>query len=323
MEILSYLESQIFIIINYALLCTLVGFFGIGANVVNLIVFHKQGFDSTINITLFAMSMSDLCGLVFQELFNVFVESLFEAIGIPMIPAELQHMIVGIPRFAFSKITCLITVYATLERCLCIAFPLHVKQMITPRRTAIVMVCIYTLTLISYSPLYYKASLQWGFDPAWNKTMLRQVYASGGLHLTGITYLLQTFVGFLAFVAIVVFTTVLIRKLGEKSTWRKSAIFDSDKAQLMSNREAKRIRMIALVACILIVCYTPSVILSCVTLIEPEFSISGRYVNVFLAMWSFSILFETVNGSVNIFLYFKMSTNYKNILVQILPCLGQ
>lgn len=121
MALLSYTQRHIFVVINFVILVTLIGVFGIVANVINLIVFYEQGLASSINITFFAMAISDLCGLVFQQMFNFFVNSLFEAIGVPIMHSEVQYMIPGVPRFAFSRITCLITVYTTLERCLCIA----------------------------------------------------------------------------------------------------------------------------------------------------------------------------------------------------------
>lgn len=305
------MQRQIFVVLNVVFLCTFVGLLGIITNLINLFIFYIQGLKSSMNITFFAMAISDLCGLLSQELYNIFFNPLFEAADLPLVPSEFQYMIAGIPRVAFSKITCLITVYATLERCLCIAFPLHVKRMITPRRTSLVMLCLYILTFASFSPLYFKTSINWKFNSNRNKTLLGLVFAIGSQKLTDIVYVFQTCLGLSSFVAVIVLTTVLVRQLSQKSAWRKSATMGLDKSQLMSNRDRRTMAMIALIASILIVCYTPSVILYSVTTIQPEFSIAGAYSNLFSALWSFGILFESVNSSVNMFLYMKMSSQYR------------
>ncbi|CAG5116634.1 unnamed protein product [Candidula unifasciata] len=321
MAIIDYIQRQIFVVLNIVFLCSLAALFGIITNVINLLVFYKQGLKSSMNITFFAMAISDLCGMLSQELFSIFFNPLFEAADLPLVPSEFQYMIAGIPRVAFSKITCLITVYATLERCLCIAFPLHIKGMITARRTTFVMACIYTMTILSFSPLYMKTSINWKFHSDRNKTLLGLVFASGSQKLTDIVYVLQAFLGLSSFVAVVIFTMILIRQLGQKGAWRKTAIMSLDKSQQMSNRDRKTMTMIILIATILIICYTPSVILYCVTIIEPEFSIAGAYNNLFFALWSFGILFETINSSVNIFLYIKMSTQYRQTFYKLVSCL--
>lgn len=194
--------------------------------------------------------------------------------------------------------------------------------MITPKRTAIVMISIYGLTFLSYSPSYYRTVLNWKFDIDRNKTILWMVYSRGSAEVTENAYLMHSFIGFAAFIAIVIFTIILIHKLRQKSTWRRSVVCGLDTPPGISNRDRKAMTMITLIACIFIVCYIPNVILCCATFVEPEFSMKGEYINIFFTAWSFSTLFETINGSVNIFLYIKMSTNYRKILIQQFPCLN-
>lgn len=145
----SNIMMQITQFVNYAILCGLVSCLGTVANVINMVVFFRQGLKTTINISLFAMALSDLCSLILQQCCNIFFNPFFENSDVPMVSSEIQYITASVPRESFSRITCLITVYVAADRCLCIAFPLHVKQMITPRRTTAVIIVIYIGTWIS------------------------------------------------------------------------------------------------------------------------------------------------------------------------------
>ena len=48
----------------------------------------------------------------------------------------------------FEKTTSCITAYISLERCLCVLFPLHVKRFVTPRITAVVVMMIFGLMFV-------------------------------------------------------------------------------------------------------------------------------------------------------------------------------
>lgn len=312
-KIISDKEREIIQVVVYVFLCGLVSIFGIMANVVNVLVFCSQGLNSSINISFFAMAVSDLCSLVMQQWFNICVNPLFENSDLPMVPAEFQYMTGGVPREVFAKITCLITVYVTAERCLCIAFPLRVKQIITPRRTTIIIIIIYSICFLSVLPLYCTTSIDWKFYSGRNKTLLGLVFADTSDKVEEVVYVMQALSGILSFASVLIFTTILLSKLNKTRTWRNEAAnMDKEKSESMSNRDRKTMSMIAIIASVLIICYIPSVLIFVGTFFEPEFSIVGRYTNMFFVAWAFGFLFESINSSVNIFLYYSMSSKYRD-----------
>ncbi|KAK0047374.1 G-protein coupled receptor, partial [Biomphalaria pfeifferi] len=71
------------------------------------------------------------------------------------------------PCILFTKMTCWITVYVSLERCYCIVAPLHVMTMITPRRTAWTLAGLCAVGIITSFPVFYSGSLflEWKTDP--------------------------------------------------------------------------------------------------------------------------------------------------------------
>lgn len=312
-KLVSDKQREIIQVVVFVFLCGLVSLFGIITNIFNLVVFCKQGLNSSINISFFALAVSDMCSLITQQWVNVCLNPLFDRSDVLIVPAEVQYITGSVPREVFGKITCLITVYVTAERCLCIAFPLRVKQMITPKRTAAVLTIIYCVCFLSVAPLYFAISIGWKFYPERNKTLLGQLFGSNNEKMEEPVYVMQALSGILSFAAVVIFTSVLILKLNEKRTWReKTANMDKDKSDSLSNRDRKTMSMIVLIASILIVCYIPSVVIFVATFFEPEFSIVGCYTNMFIVTWSFGFLFESINSSVNIFLYYKMSSKYRN-----------
>ncbi|CAG5120669.1 unnamed protein product, partial [Candidula unifasciata] len=56
--------QEMFKIVLFVAICGILSLFGIGANVTNIIVFIKQGFKDSINISLLGLAVGDLgCAL--------------------------------------------------------------------------------------------------------------------------------------------------------------------------------------------------------------------------------------------------------------------
>lgn len=304
-------QRLLFTYVNNVVLAGAVSLLGSVANVINLVIFRKNGLNTTINISFFALAISDLCGLMMQQWYSICATPALDNSGIPMLFSDILYFTAGVPRAAFSRITCLITVYVTAERCLCIAFPLKVKQMITPKTAASTLVSIYLITWISAAPLYCTSAIGWKYIPERNRTLLGIIIANDTDAAESAIYIIHALFGALAFFAVILFTSVLIRKLGQKSAWRKTANLSQDTSGAASNRERKTVAMIVLIASVLIICYTPAVLLCAITFYEPEFNTGGSYYNEYQILWSFAFLFEAINSSVNIFVYLKMSTKYR------------
>lgn len=87
----------------------------------------------------------------------------------------------------------------------------------------------------------------------------------------------------------------------------------------MSNRDRKTVKMVILIASVLIACYTPGAVIALTTfIVGPEFDVRGKYVNICEAAWSIAYTFQSINSSVNIFLYYSMSSKYKQTFNEII-----
>lgn len=302
-------HKQIVELINLGGLCGVICLFGIMSNIINLIVFYRQGLNTTINISFFALAFSDLSCLLIEQWHIIVTFCQFSEL--PIVYYDFQYATGLWPHETFSRVTCSITVYITLERCLCVVFPLKIKKIFTLERTTAIIVSIYIVTLSSLIPLYTLSYIDWKFVPEQNKTLLGLIFINHEQMFTAINFT-NAFFGVLSVSTVVLITMILICQLKAKSKWRKSANVQLKTSEALSNRDRTTVVMVVLIAIILIVCYTPSVILCVMTFCYLEFTVGGKYFNLFHVLWSAANVLENVNSSVNIFLYLKMSSKYRS-----------
>ncbi|XP_055890731.1 thyrotropin-releasing hormone receptor-like [Biomphalaria glabrata] len=307
--ILSDEQRTIVEVVVYVFLCGGVSVFGIVSNIINIIIFFRQGLKTTMNISFFGLAISDLCSLLNLLCFTIFLNPLVERSNLPIVSREFQYLVAGWPYVCFTRITSLITAFMTAERCLCITCPLKVKNIITPKRAAVVICSTYVIIFFFLLPEYATSYIDWKFYPPRNKTLLRLVFTSNRKSMEGLVFILNACLGALSYLLVVVFTAVLIYKLKRNSKWRKEN--NKDFSDQTSSRDNKAVTMVLLIAAFLIVCSAPSIVLSLVSFFLQEFSVLGFHSNIFFAVWSIAFFFGAINSSVNIFLYYKMSSKFR------------
>lgn len=312
-KVLSSEGKSIFEVVNFVVICGIIGLFGITTNIVNILIFCSQGFNNTVNIGFLALAISDLCCLFTLEWISVCMNPFFVGSGIPWVVPEVMYLSGGWPHVCFSRITSYITLYITAERYLCVALPMKMKEMVTPRRTTLILILIFTANLATLIPEYTTSYFHWKTDPdGSNATAIGLVFTSSRKNLKGICFVIHSLLSTTSFFGVVVFTVVLVIKLRKSSEWRKKATSGHGNARSISTREQKTVKMVALIASVLILCNTPGAIVSMATfIVGPELSVTGKYINVCISVWSIACSFQTVNSSVNVFFYYNMSSKYK------------
>ncbi|XP_005103626.1 probable G-protein coupled receptor B0563.6 [Aplysia californica] len=297
------------------LLSSFVCVFGIFSNIVNLIIFWKHGFRESITVGLTGLAVSDLgaviSGIILSICFNPMIP--FSELGVNII--EVQKLVGSRPRVCFARITGLITMYLAFERCLCVAVPLHVKRILTPRRTLAAVMSISALVILIDSPIYAAFRLDWTFSPSKNASELGIVSAPNAKDLQGVSFVISASVQVISFVVLVVLTSVLVVLLKRRSQWRTQvtrSTAGSSHRKDISRQEQKAIRLTIMVATILICSLLPGSLLFFAAFLEPEFNTGRRYQNLYISIWSVISFSEVSNSSANIFVYYKMNTKYRN-----------
>ncbi|GFS13199.1 chemosensory receptor B [Elysia marginata] len=210
----------------------------------------------------------------------------------------------------------LITAFITFERCMCIAMPLKVKSIITPKRTIIVIASIFGIMVISVIPIYYGMQIGPTFLEDRNKTLLAIVYAKGGHQIESVAFAVGVGAQIGSFILVVIFTVILINSLIRKSKWRKSVTSGEGGAGSggeKSSRDKRVMVMVVTISCIFIACFMPSAINVILIILWTDYNIVGRLRNMFQVTGAMCNMCESINCSINIIVYYKMSSKFRAV----------
>ncbi|KAK6959116.1 FMRFamide receptor [Biomphalaria glabrata] len=158
-----------FMTFNLLVVGELISIFGIAANVINNRVFYKLGFQESVDITLTALSVSDLGALITIQLANVMVNPWCLAANVPFVPIDFLTLVSFYPHSYLIRVSGFI---ASFERCLSVMVPLKVKTIITWRTSLVVNTSVFMITILNVFSPYYFSYLGWTFIPERNMTLL-------------------------------------------------------------------------------------------------------------------------------------------------------
>ncbi|CAL1541357.1 unnamed protein product, partial [Lymnaea stagnalis] len=308
---------ELFVVVMCCVINASVAFLGIVGNVINVAVFLKLGFRETTNITLLGLAISDLGCLLSAEWVYLCFNPLFNNADIPFVPFEIENITGGWPHICFGRITGVITAYVTLERCLCITLPLTVKAVLTPRRTSLVIVCIFLVMFISVSPVFTVNLLEWKFYPSSNRTRVGIVYTNNRSQVERIVFAITDFYSYIAFIVVSVFTVLLVSRLKGTRRWRRDSTTNQTSA---ARKDGKVIKMVLTVSVVFIACFFPITVVFIGTMVFPQFGTGGRYANLFYVVASCAYFLEIINSSVNFLIYLKMSSRFRHTYRKLLHC---
>lgn len=309
------------VILTFDLICAgVIGVLGIMGNVINIIIYHKHGYQDSVNVTLTALAISDIGALVTLVIYIETINPWSMKAELSYKPVDVAYMTVFYPHNYFIRVCGFVTAFASFERCLCVLAPLHVKKIITNKRTFIAMISIYTLILLDLLPIYYVAYLDYN-TIAVNITKLSIAFRQNPYNVFGISYFItDLFVPYFTFFIIISCTIVIAAKLKTRAVWRQSVTSTVAKSSdAVPKKEKKLVVMLVVVSAIFVVCLIPqSAFLTAIGLVS-ELSIFGAYLDLTVMLSSVSFLAESVSSSVNIIVYYKMSSKYRETFQSMYP----
>uniref|UniRef100_A0A2C9KY51 G-protein coupled receptors family 1 profile domain-containing protein n=1 Tax=Biomphalaria glabrata TaxID=6526 RepID=A0A2C9KY51_BIOGL len=304
--------KQLIELINGSFLSTLISVLGIIGSAINIAVFYKQGPGSSINISFALLALSELCGLLtllwYTICGNPFVLKYEDTI---FYFPEVKHLTAGFPHGCFYGVTSWITVFIMAERCLCVAFPLNVKKLITPRRTKITIFCIYLLMFLSMAPQYACKYLDWKFVPRFNRSYIGLIIIEESRQIEDVSSALFSSYMISSFLAVPTLTSTLLVLYSSSAKWRYT---NADRKKVFSSRDRSLVKIVLVEGFIFSASYSVSVLVLMMNILLPEFNYVGRMSNLFFVCFSFTFLFDAFNSSIHFVLYLKMSSNYRATL---------
>ncbi|XP_059139393.1 uncharacterized protein LOC131927653 [Physella acuta] len=302
--------------LNYIFLIEIFAVFGLVTNVVNIIVFTRQGFQETVNITLVALGVGNMGALFFAMGFFMLSPWFLHA-DLPFIQADILTILVSFPHTYFIRVCGFINAFSSFSRCMCVVFPLQFKSIISKRVVWTFNTGVFFVCLLCVAHVFFMAYFEAAFVPSRNKTLIVSRY-----RVSSDIYTIWYFVTDLAvpisyYIIIVVSNIVIVLKLKVKSKWRISNAKQSLPDEQISQKDKKVTRMLIMISMLFVVCQTPIIMIYTASALERELTFRGKYSNVLILNSSFVILFDVIFGSVDIFIYYNMSTKFRNTFLEL------
>ncbi|BFZ12431.1 hypothetical protein BsWGS_15470 [Bradybaena similaris] len=314
----SYTAVMIFQVITYSVVCQLVDVVGVSTNIINIICFIKQGFKDPVNVSLLGLAVADLLCLITLLWTNICMTPAFQALDLPFHAVELQHLTTCVMHTTFTRLSGWITALIIVERCLCITAPLKVKSIVTPKRVAVVVVCLFIILTSSVSPVYMVSRLDHKYFQDINKTLIGIVYTKNRESVEQVSYFINNvFIPFGSFIVIIICTAILVAKLHEKAKWRKKSAV-SAQADNVSTRNQKVAKMMVMISTLFVACFFPHSVGFIAMALLPELSVGGKFNDLLLILAGICFLLESINSSANIFFYYRMSSKYRAAFCELL-----
>ncbi|GFR88928.1 chemosensory receptor A [Elysia marginata] len=221
-EVLTGPEALLANTVIYTLVCV-ISVVGIFVNIINIAVFIKLGLSKeTINIGMFALSVADLLTLVTLFLMGLVNCPLYPFLHIPIVPYDATLLLTG-PFMSASATSHCITALISVERCVCVVKPFHVKRIFTVGRVRLVVVIIWAIIMLGAVPKYATTNIAWRLEPDTNTTKLVFEYTPEMRQVEELTIqIMNVFIPFLVYLVVVVCTVILVVKLREALRWQNN-----------------------------------------------------------------------------------------------------
>ncbi|KAL8622929.1 hypothetical protein ACOMHN_027050 [Nucella lapillus] len=294
-------------------------FFFIGgpANLINMVVFYKQGLKDRINFCLFALSAADELYMIQCMIFNG--ERLFQLFGTerygPVFSALINSNMATL--FSLTWISQFMSAIIATERCLCVLWPLKFQTILRTKTMAIFMLCSCVAIITLYSIFVAtKYRIGCASDPTTNYTF--KVWTGSEFYYENQE--VWDFMDSVVFgviipgsVTIIVIVSTLLTavKLRQMAHWRAESTSSS---KSLSAREIALTRMLVYTSVLFLVCISPISVFRTVLIFVPELSAGNIYHNThFAVLWCAEIT-SYVNSSCNIFIYLVMGSKYRETL---------
>ncbi|GFN98578.1 growth hormone secretagogue receptor type 1 [Plakobranchus ocellatus] len=249
---------------------------------------------------------------------------MYDGTGIPPLSLTLTHVASVFSNAAMgygSWITAIISV----ERCLCIVYPMKIKSIFTVRRVLLLLMIILCLQLCGVFPTYATMQLGYAKSPDTNKTTLVLTWTEYSLHVESTT-LFATFTvpSLVCFTIVVICTTFLVIKLNQTAKWRKTTANTGSKQDgNISSKELRVARTVVFICTIYIFCFAPNIFTITVMAMLPNFHQTDPYLgNLTAVCFMIAYPLQSVSSAVNIFVYLRMSTKYRETFCRLF-CAGK
>ncbi|KAI8791451.1 type-1B angiotensin II receptor [Biomphalaria glabrata] len=317
---------------------------GIFGNTINILTFISMGIKDG-----FSLSMTLLAGMEIFHLIIIFLRSVAYAFFIveyathfitwfPVEPFGIYFYIGHVARIFYSMAV-VNTTFLSFARCMCVSRPLHFKDMFMATKSAVIVCLIIATTVGSYIPMLLTMSMTLQFDPQVKYTRFRLYLTPAREQVGAITWIVRNAVlPVSTLVAIVSCVIYMSKRLMDSALFRlqsqsfhqtiqspnyskeKTSSTDTlvsnlasneTKVQDMAGKERRAIQQMVVMSIVVIACEVPEILISLASVLVPTFAFLKPLNNIYLAVIGLNHVFQSINSSVNIIIYWKYSSRYR------------
>ena len=296
---------------------------GVPTNLLNCLVFYRQGLRDRMNLCLFSLALVDMLFIGF-----------FFLVGSYCLVGELQpeakqwwkyfvfKYFTG-PYRGFMISSGLLTMVIAVERCVCVTLPLKAATLVKTRTIAVIIVGVVVSLQIACLLTPLKIGMGSRKDPKSDRITFflttTEFYSQHELLYDVVENTLVIIViPFATFTVVAIATAITVVQLKRAIAWRHG----SSSSSSSDVREVALVKMPVVVFFIYITAAAPNIALGLARLLVPDFLPSGRYANIFLLSHLSELVLAEVNSSVNFFVYLARSSRYRQELCGLLRLCG-
>lgn len=310
-------ETELFISkLKSAVIIPLLFLFGGPANVLNMMVFFKQGLQDRVSLCLFCLAVVDFTTVTFS--FVLFAEQMFmfsspERYG-QVFQTLTHHKVLLFYNTGYGA-TFLSTITAC-ERCLFVLMPLRARLLLKTKYMSVIVLTTVPIVCFLRLVVTAKYDVRCVFDEKRQVTFADFYitdYAARNKELLdfvdGIFY--GFFISLVCPVIILISTFITTVELWRIASWRRET------ASVNTKKELAVTKMLILLSTEFLIFTLPRVLLRAYPLFNADFSAKGKYGYFYFAFVSVADVCVCMGAAFSFIVYYFSSSRYRNILANL------
>lgn len=313
------LLSQVFAVIGMTVTCI-----GLVTNILNIVGFVSIGIDDGVTTLFLSIALSDLTfvALVFVRSIALIFYTLeqdnlwwffIDPFAVLVFSSNASTMV--------YTMTVLASTFLAVARCMCIAKPLHFKDMFNKNRCIGVLVVFAVFSVVCYTPIFVEMGMTTVIDPKQNATRYVLYLSPNRERVKDIVILIiDCIIPLVTQVIVVVCVVIMASKLREATKFRHSQGKDDTErsATKLSGKELQVVKQVVLISVIYIISNIPKIFISNFSIFDSRFDFGKPFFNLYLTINHLKLAFESFNSAVNFFVYFFYNTKFRSICLSLI-----
>ncbi|CAG5125936.1 unnamed protein product [Candidula unifasciata] len=308
-------------------MCLFLALIGTFNSFVCIVVFARQGFKDTVNITMTTIAFWEIMKLACA--IGARLSGPIKLVDLALGTSWKNIFIANISYFhgICGNISYMMAAYVAVERSVCVCFPFCVKRYFTPKVTFIICVSISVTVFFLVVPILLIFEIVWVCKEDY-RSMVAEFQHSTFYHLHGDVFLSYYKVMAILFpmtslFTMVISTCVITYQLQRSSRFRLQGLparsLQDDPVKKVKDRSFPRLtsrdRQIVKQLLVLILAYitnlVPRFVHFLASVLVPEYYVMRIYNNIFWCVIYCVYVVDFLNSSSMLFIYFCMSSNFR------------